>query len=73
MKNDVKLVNAILQDVDRSVSTKDLCDALRDAKAKRWRSNVWNRVVSEEQTRLDALIREANMVKTNAVRGLQDA
>ncbi len=66
MNDNDKLVNAILKDAGRNISAKDLCDALRDAKAKRWRSKVWNRVVSEEQERLDALMREANMAKANA-------
>ncbi len=63
MNDDQKLVNAVLKDLDRAVSAKDLCDAVRDARVRRWRSRTWNRIVTEEQIKLDVLMREANMAK----------
>ncbi len=66
MNDEEKLVNAIMKDADRAVITSDLCKAVREAKSRRWRSCIWNRVVTEEQARLDALMREANLVKADA-------
>ncbi len=67
MNDEEKLVNAVLGDIDRRVTTGDLCKAVKEAKSRRWRSRVWNRVVTEAQAEVDRLMRDANARKAGRV------
>ena len=70
MNNEENLVNAVLKDLDREITTRDLCKAVREANAHRWQPWPWAQRVTERQEFLDRLMREASMQK---VRGIDHA
>ncbi len=67
MNDNEKLVNAVLKDLDRKLTLRDLCKAVREASRHGWRPWPWAWRVTEEQERLDTLMREANLVKAGRV------
>ena len=48
---------------DRALLMRALCKAVKEAQQHRWYPWPWAQRVTEEQERLDALMREANLVK----------
>ena len=63
MNDDEKLVNTVLKDVDRELTIRDLCKAVREASRHGWRSWPWAWRVTEAQAEIDRLMRDANQAK----------
>ena len=54
--------------IDRETVIRDLCKAVREASQHSWRPWPWAWRVTEEQERLDRLMREANLAKVGRVK-----